>query len=368
MNILLISYGDLDYDGRLRSLMTLFSKLGTVFSITRGTKPLSEHSVICNFSYRSFIKKTVEYAKTLQKIEILVLDNRKAIIPGMLIKKIIKPDYIIQDCRELYLINEVKHFSGKIGCIFEKAMTKKADIVICANEERATIMQNIYKLSRRPLAYENLRQLQYSPEDDLDKISEEFRAYIKDDELRIISSSGCSIDRTNDVLAKNLVHVRKKCRLFLVGSSNKKEEDTIREIASKDKVNTITILGQLNQAELKYLISQCHIGIVNYGQYDTNNKYCASGKLYEFLYEGIPVVTTTNPPLKRLCDTEKIGVADDDYYNGINQEIEEYAIFKENVKSYTLNNTVENNDNNIFYQIKELIAQYDETRKNTCTH
>ena len=37
-----------------------------------------------------------------------------------------------------------------------------------------------------------------------------------------------------------------------------------------------------------------------------NNKYCASGKIFEFLYEGIPVVTTTNITLKTVCDEYNI--------------------------------------------------------------
>ena len=86
---------------------------------------------------------------------------------------------------------------------------------------------------------------------------------------------------------------------------------------------------------------------MNYGQYDLNNKYCASGKLYEFLYEGIPVVTTTNPPLKGLCKRYGIGIADDDYFNGINAVLDNYTQYKNAVKRFINTNTVEDNDNRI---------------------
>lgn len=357
MNILLISYGDLDYDGRLRSLLSLFSRIGTVYSYTRGSKALSGNGVVCDLSYGAFIRSSVDYAKRLHDIDILVLDNRKATIPGMIIRKKIKPHYTIQDSRELYLINEVKHFSGKVGCIFEKKMAKEADIVICANEERAKIMQREYKLSNLPLTYENLRQLKYSSEDNVEEIAEKFKEYINNDEVRIISSSGCSLARTNDVLVRNLKNVERKCRLFLVGSSDSKEEAIIRDLASKDKVNSVTILGQLNQAELKYLISQCHIGIVNYGQYDTNNKYCASGKLYEFLYEGVPVVTTTNPPLRRICENERVGVSDDDYCNGINKIVTLYKEYKDAVSEFCERNTILSNDETLIENLKKYISE-----------
>lgn len=357
MNILLISYGDLDYDGRLRSLLSLFSRIGTVYSYTRGSKALSGNGVVCDLSYGAFIRSSVDYAKRLHDIDILVLDNRKATIPGMIIRKKIKPHYTIQDSRELYLINEVKHFSGKVGCIFEKKMAKEADVVICANEERAKIMQREYKLSNLPLTYENLRQLKYSSEDNVEEIAEKFKEYINNDEVRIISSSGCSLARTNDVLVRNLKNVERKCRLFLVGSSDSKEEAIIRDLASKDKVNSVTIIGQLNQAELKYLISQCHIGIVNYGQYDTNNKYCASGKLYEFLYEGVPVVTTTNPPLRRICENERVGVSDDDYCNGINKIVTLYKEYKDAVSDFCERNTILSNDETLIENLKKYISE-----------
>lgn len=331
--------------------------MGTVFSYTRGSKPFTKNSKVCgsSTSYKTFIMNSIEYSKKCHNIDIMVLDNRKATIPGMLIRKKIKPGYIIQDCRELYLLNEVKHLTGKIGCIFEKRMAKKADIVICANEERAQIMQQIYSLSNKPITYENLRRLEYSVEDNIEDISEKFREYIREDEIRIVSSSGCSIDRTNDVLVRNFKNVKKNSRLFLVGNYSEKENSIIQEIIAKNEINNVTILGQLNQAELKYLIANSHIGIVNYGQYDTNNKYCASGKLYEFLYEGVPVVTTTNPPLKRLCEVENIGIADDDYYKGINSIIENYGYFKERVKLFSERNTIITNDQKLIAEIEEKL-------------
>lgn len=355
MNILLISYGDLEYDGRLRSLITVFSRMGKVNTFTRGNTLLTEQGKLCNASYLVFLWHAVGYAKGLDKIDVLVLDNRKATIPGLLIKTFFRPPKVIQDCRELYIFNEVKHFVGKVGCFFEKMMVRKADVVICANKERAEIMQQEYSLTKLPLVYENVRALTYESDAEKEKAQKRFAPYIKASEIRIISSSGCSISRTNDVLVKCLKNVNRKCRLFLVGSVNAEEKKVIEKLASLDKRNFVTILGQLNQTELKYLISQCHIGIVNYGQYDTNNKYCASGKLYEFLNEGIPVVTTTNPPLKRICTTEQVGVADDEYADGINEVLDNYVLYKSKVKRFAKRYTIAANDSALIDELKKAM-------------
>ena len=325
--------------------------------ITRGVQDSSDGRYVCNENYLSFISKCIKFGKEHknQGYDILVLDNRKATIPGIFLRKILHPRFTIQDCRELYLSREIKYLTGKIGCYFEKYMVKKADIVICANSERAQLMQEEYKLKNTPLTYENLRKLEYSSEEGFNKAKKKLSEYVSDDEIRLLTSSGCSVKRTNDVLVENLKKVNRKCHLLLVGNSTDKDKEVIISLAKKDRVNKFTILGQLNQDELKYLISQCHIGIVNYGQYDTNNKMCASGKLYEFLYEGIPVVTTTNPPLKRLCDKEKIGVADDMYYKGINYILDNYDTYLCAAKEFTKNNTIESNDKKLIAEIMNII-------------
>ena len=162
MKLLLISYGDVEYDSRLRRLISVFGRLGELHTFTRGKKLLTEYGNICNASYLPFIIGAINYAGKLDTVDLLILDDRRATIPGLLIKAQIDPAYTVLDCRELYLFDEVRHFTGKVGCVFEKVMTRKADIVICANNERAEIMKNRFSLTKRPLVYENIRQLEYT--------------------------------------------------------------------------------------------------------------------------------------------------------------------------------------------------------------
>ena len=218
-------------------------------------------------------------------------------------------------------------------------------------------MEQEFKLQELPLIYENLRELKYESDEELNKAKQKLDPLISSEDINIISSSGCSLERTNDVLVENILKVKRKCKLFLVGDSTARDEKVIRDIIVKNSIHNVEILGKLNQTELKYLISRCHIGIVNYGQYDTNNRLCASGKLYEFIYEGIPVVTTSNPPLKRLCDSEKIGCADDSYAEGINTVLEHYSEYKKNVFEFAKNHTIQSNDDCLVNQIEERIKR-----------
>lgn len=354
MKILLISYGDCEYDGRLRELIRVFSTMGELFAFSRGHNKLAAGHKTCNAtSYARFIKDAVAFGKQLRSLDILVLDNRKAVIPGLLLKRAIAPKIIVQDCRELYVPSEVSHLSGKIGCFFEKRGIQKANIIICANQERAQKMQELYSLKRTPLVFENLRQLEYSSEQAFEVQEKRFTEYIHQDEFRIITTSGCSISRTNDVLVRNLKNVEKPCRLFMVGNSSPVDRHTIEQIVQEEGLHNVEIIGQLDRDALKYLISVSHIGIVNYHQNDYNNRYCASGKLFEFLYEGIPVVTTTNPPLRRFCEEFGVGVADDNYANAINRILKNYGMYRNNVRDYAMHYPIENNNDALRKKMQE---------------
>lgn len=358
MKFLLLSYGDYDYDGRLRELMRVFAGLGELHAITRGSAPLNgSHEIYQGAGYGGFIRAAVAYGKRLGPVDVLVLDNRKAVIPGLLLRAILRPGVMVQDCRELYLPNEVSHFAGKAGCFFEKLGIQRADVLICANQDRARFMQELYHLEREPLVYENLRRLEYSGGSARDAQAERFAGYLHEGELRIITTSGCSVSRTNDVLVRNLKRVKQPCRLFMVGEDPASDRQAIEQIIAEEGLENVEILGKLNQDELKYLISVSHIGIVNYHQKDHNNRYCASGKLFEFLYEGLPVVTTTNPPLKRLCDEYGVGASDDGYADAVNQVAADYPAYQARVKAFAQAHTVQENNDALKRQLQTEIER-----------
>lgn len=357
MKFFLISFGDYDYDGRLRELMKVFAQLGEVSALTRGSVPVFAKHTLYAGGYAGFIREAIRCAKNQGGFDVLVLDNRKAVIPGLVVRALMRPKAMVQDCRELYVPEDVRHFAGKVGCFFEKMGIRSADVIICANQERAQFMKKIYCLQDVPLVYENLRKLEYSDENAEAFQTERFASMIQEDEVRIIATDGCSISRTNDVLVRQMKYVEGKCRLLLAGSNVLEERQVIESIIAEQQMDNVEILGQLNQDELKYLISHSHIGIVSYHQKDLNNKFCASGKLFEFLYEGIPVVTSTNPPLKRLCEENGIGVSDDMYADGINQVLANYAGYQKNAKEFSEKNTVEANNESLLRQVSERLQR-----------
>lgn len=358
MNILIVSNGWYDYDGRLRELCKIFSRIGELYLFSNGSKSfLKGHTVSESKGYFGLIKQAFKYGRTHRNIDVLVLDDKKAIIPGYLIKFWAKPKIIIQDCRELSIRREAISLSSWIGCVLERITIRRADIVICANDVRASIMLDYYKLKELPISYENLRRLSYSENVRIEALEKEFLKYNNNEEYRILSSSGCSILRTDDILVKNINKVSKPCRLFLVGKSNPEDRSKIEDIIKKLGLSNVVILDKLDEDHLKFLIGKCHVGIVNYSRIDTNSVYCASGKVYEFLYEGLPIVTTTNPPLQEMCEKYNIGVSDDSYYEGINKVLSNYQYYKNNVLRLAEERTVEDNNHRLYEILKDKISK-----------
>lgn len=353
MNILFISYRLFEYDGRLRELMSISKEVGKTTYITRAETDSEQkncdHILIATndgvLGYFKFILQTVKIALQTRDVDALFIDDRRAVVPALIIKFFRKSLTIIQDVRELYIKDEVEHFRGKIGCFFEQKLINKADILICANSYRAEIMKEYYSLSEKPLVYENVRILNYNNDYSEKEVSKRFSKYIQEETFKIIVTSGCNISRTTDKLVLAMKELGDDYTLLIVGGESKEDKKIITDLINKNRIRNVEIIGRLGENELKYLIQKCDVGIVNYSQIDTNNKYCASGKIYEFMNECIPVVITENIPLIEMVNEHGIGVADNNYLEGILRIKDNYNEYKKNACSFS--KKIDVNDNNL---------------------
>lgn len=358
MKLLLISNGIYEYDGRLRELIKIVRRLGETTYITRidSEKSIQDDQHICiksntKLNYFGFIIISIITAFKMRKIDVMFVDNRKAIVPSLIIRILLKPTVIVQDVRELYFHNEVKSIHSKIGCFFEKLMINRADILIGANSYRTRIMKEYYQLTDEPLVYENIRKLKFSNMICINNFQEKYKGLIKGDTFKIISTAGFDVKRTTDKLVLAMKDLGDKYELLLVGGGSEEDRAIISKIVDDYKLNNIHFIKRVGEDEMKYLIQKCDLGVVNYGKYDINNKYCASGKIYEFIFEGLPVITTENIPLVDMVEKHKIGIADDEYINGIRKIASDYAFYKANVIRFI--DQIDVNENN--YHLYEIL-------------
>ncbi len=361
MDILLISNGVYEYDGRLKELTKVLKGIGRVTLFTRvdSSKNYGTFHFTMNknkrFNFIRFIVKAIIVALKMKNVDILFIDNRKAIIPGLIINGIKKPKIIIQDARELYLKEEVNHIGGKIGCYFEKLLIEKTNILICANSYRAEIMKRYYSLSEMPLVYENIRELQYDKACDLPKLSQMYKELTGNNTFKIISTSGYCINRLSDKIVLAMKELGERFELLLVGGGDADDRNRIMEIIKTHNIRNVHLVGKVGENELKYLIKQCHVGVVSYHRKDTNNRYCASGKIYEFIFEGLPVITTENIPLLRIIKKNHIGIADDNFSRGICVVYHNYLYYKDKVQLFSKSISAKANNQQLIELIKNRL-------------
>lgn len=361
MKILLISYDNYKYDGRVRELIRVAKELGEVTYITRaseGEHPREEaHILYRDQGYSRFILFVCAQVQRLGRQDLIFIDNRKGIIPGYIARKLTGARYVVQDCRELYHMKSAAGIAGKIGCVVEKIFTKHSDVIIAANAWRARRMVKMFGLKREPLNYENIRRLNYTSDDRREQMEKECGEFFKEKKFRIISTSGCDMTRTTGKMLEAVKALGSEYELLLIGESEEEDELIVRETIRRLGIDNVKIFPRMDQDHLKYFIENSQVGMVTYHQRDLNNKYCASGKIYEFLFEGKPVVTSTNPPLKEFCERYKVGQASDDYEQAIRAIACDYGQWQERVKRYIGKAHVEDNNHRLAEQIRKQLEE-----------
>ena len=329
--VILVSFSNLNKDGRLQELLKICNNLGEVKIFERSKKTLFK------YIWDLFREKKCEY---------FVIDNRTILPIAILFSFLKKPKYIIQDCREMYFFEEQKTLKSKIGCIFEKIMIKKATIVLTANQYRARRMKKYYSLKTQPIVFENIRYLE------IEKISEELKNkynYLdKFKTFKIVSTAGYKHTLVEKKLVDEVSELE-NVDLFFIGT----EKINNREIFNKN----IHFLPKLSLEELKVVLGKMDIGYVGYDIVNLNTKYCASGKIYEYLYEKLPILAYKNIPLKIFVEENKIGLSGDNFKELIEKLKNNYKYYKEN--TIKLKNELEtlrkNNEKNITLEILNVI-------------
>ena len=356
MNILYLAYTDLSYNGRTKELIDVCRRMGNVKAIViNGEIP----NVIIKKTVSSGLIGFLKYIcvcmrKTTKDVDVVFVDNRMACVPGLLLKFIYPRKIYIQDARELYLYSEQKRIKSKIGCLFEKHMLRKSNIVICANQYRAELMQKEYSLVNPPLVYENIRRLH----GDSDAVENEYVQSLRKDAVKIISTSGWEIIRTNDNLAEAVSHINDfAIDLVFVGGGTDEDRSIIERKLKNNSKHRLLFIDKVKSNVLKSIIDACDIGVVNYGKYDTNNLYCASGKIYEFIFEGKPVITTSNPPLKEFCDKYKVGASFESYIESIIEVVNNYKFYKDNVEDLRTKLDIDQNNQILASNILDALRQ-----------
>jgi len=342
MDIMFIVYHDINTEARSQEILNCAQRLGNTYLVSY-SKPYYNgkfKSLLTGNkkNYFTFVINSIKYIKKIKPDIIILHDFFTSIfIPWILLKK--NRPFIIYDSSELYIDKKPNNFKERLALfflvkIFEKHFLKFADIIISANIERAQIMKNFYKLKEMPIIFDNIHRI-----DDIYNEAEcisKFDKYFNEDTFTILYAGGISKERMTYQLADSIGALGEKFGLIIIGSATNKELKEFNDFIKKKNYKNIKYLGFVSRAELKYLLNKAHVSVSAFSQNTVNNKFCASGKVYESLFEGTPILTSENPPLKRLCEDYGVGISTNDFKRGILELKNNYELYKKNVHNFIL--------------------------------
>lgn len=355
-SIVYVVYHDLNKEARSMEMLKCCITLGDVHLVSYATPKIEEDintyiidkaSPIALLQFLSQAKKVILSVKP----NIVVLHDSDCSILIPFVRKHLPGTFIVYDSSELYIKKQVEGVRAKRFCfddgiliwikqkltrfrsLNEKKYLKDVDLVFAANQERAKIMEEYFELREEPTVFDNMHRIDDTY--DLEECGKKFDRFFDFDSFNILFGGGISEERKTFDYIREFAKVREKANLIIVGSASNAAktvyDDLISELELMDKVH---YLGFVSRAELRYIMQKSQASVVLFDMNSYNTIYCESGKCYESLFEGTPILASENPPLFRLCSENKIGVSDNNFSRGILTLMNDYDNYQEHVKDF----------------------------------
>jgi hypothetical protein len=125
----------------------------------------------------------------------------------------------------------------------------------------------------------------------------------------------------------------------------------------ENEFSNVFYVGFIPRNEFRYMLNKANVSVSIFAQDTVNNINCASGKLFESLFEGTPILTSENPPLKRICNEYKVGVSTNNFREGILELEKNYEYYCRNVEVYTENIDVDDRIDSLVKKLRKKIGK-----------
>ena len=218
---------------------------------------------------------------------------------------------LVYDSHELIVPEDGLKMSHRDAFFYrlEKSAVARAALIIAANEERAEIMKNHYRLATAPLAIHNIAPPPMNtlgPDVALDNFPALRRPGSK--LVRLVFQGFLSADRGVVASVAALAQLPTEFELVLVGDGPPADIAAIHDaVAEHGLDDRVIFLGRVPREQLHDILTTCDIGIVYYHTRKLNHLYCASNKIYEYAQAELPMILTCQPPLRRLNEVYGVG-------------------------------------------------------------
>jgi len=336
MHILFCVYHNLNSEERSRELLEIFSELGDIDIVSRTPQLVGSNKHIKSV----YASEYVEYIRASIKLvirsryDLFVLHDNYDSLLIPFIRGLHRNAKIIYDSSEFYPLYELANtvlpliikLKSCLLAVCEKWFIRKTDVVIATNRERASIMKRYYRIEKDIVVYDNMHYI--VDEYNMIACEEKYSRFFNEGKFTILNAGGIAVDRYIYEISNAVADLGDDYMLLIVGGG---DEGDIKQFANQYRdIDNIKYLGFVPRNELKFLIQKANVCFTGFKPTGVNNIYCASGKTYESLMEGTPILCSDNPPLRKLCSNFGVGIASNDFKSAVVQIRHEYETYKKN--------------------------------------
>ena len=345
--IFMMVYSEIDKDARVLRAAKALSKTYEVYLYSVGSIDI-EH---IHFIPVSKVDKPVGKKAQLRFITGAMLECKRikpdiiyghdlfSAVPLVLYKTVAnnKIKYIY-DAHELFCEEELSRydFISRLQYLFERKAIKKSDLVICASNKRAEIMQDRLGLKILPTVIRNISYLSINI---IDEFTGKYNDFFEREGFSIVYAGGMLAGRRLDDLIEAVNKLGKQYKLLLVGNGPdfKRLQDKIRMIGNEN----IIISEGIPYSKLGNLLIHFDAGYLYYPNDSLNNRYCAPNKVFEYASIGLPIIGNKNISLIEEIESNNIGVCEDDFEKAIIILKDKYELIKKSIALFVKNNSLE---------------------------
>lgn len=331
----------------------------TVIATDKGTKEVGYYQVLMDtentsgFSrYLKFCKFVKNYLKKSKFDLFYAHDYYSAGLVGWVHKKFPKAK-IVYDAHELCMPEKGRRTSIRDLFYYyhEKWNIKKPDLVICATDERANIMQRYYSLSQKPLPIQNISELTTVDDDFARQLIESCDDFLKSSKIVLVYAGvltpGRKIDGLFEIIEKN-----SNTNLLIVGGGS--DEVRLKKLAEERIPGRYYFTGSVPYRYMGVLLSQCDVGYISYPTTSQNNIYCAPNKIYEYASVMLPMIAPENPTIRKFFEEYGIGIVDNDLSVAFQKVIQNIQMHKDQCMRFTQENSWELDAKKLSNAVQEL--------------
>ena len=185
---------------------------------------------------------------------------------------------------------------------------------------------------------------------------EKLDKFFKDDCFNILFAGGIGAERHTYDYIRGVSDAKVKCNLVIAGSASELAVEQYKALVEELGMENVCYVGMLTRAQLRYCMQKSQASVVVFDKKSYNTIYCASGKCYESLFEGVPILASENPPLKRLCEEHGVGVSDDNFARGIETLYENYEEACAAVRAYVSDLAYEQRVDTLAHEIERAVC------------